>query len=90
MTQDQKLAQQIITEGTWEQALAAAQADTIARNIARWKLEQEQKAKKRQQDLAAAAKKGLTLRGLKELRREEWRKRNCRATISEIVQQHSK
>jgi len=87
-TQDQQMAAQIASQGSYEQELLKVQAETIARNIARWKLEQEHKQQKRQQDLAAAAKRGLSLSGLKELRREEWRKRNCRATLAEIVNAH--
>lgn len=88
--QDQQLSAQIATEGSYEKELAKVQAETIARNIARWQQEQAAKAQKRQADYAAAAKKGMTLSSLKELRREEWRKRNCRATIQQIVEHHQK
>lgn len=89
MTTDMQLSAQIESQGSYEKELAKVQAETIARNIARWQQEQQQKAAKRQADYAAAAKKGMTLAGLKELRREEWRKRNCRATIQQIVEHHT-
>lgn len=88
MTEDQTLASRIETEGSYEKAQREAQAATIALNVSRWKLEQERKQQKRQADLAEASRRKLTLSGLKELRREEWRRRNCRATIAELVQAH--
>lgn len=88
MTLDQQLSQQIATEGSYERELAKVQAETIARNVARWQMEQKARELKRQADYAAAAKKGLSLAGLKQLRREEWMKRNCRATIQQIVEHH--
>ena len=86
--EDQKMASMIESEGSYEKAQREAQAATIALNVSRWKLEQERKQQKRQADLAEASRRKLSLSGLKELRREEWRRRNCRATIAELVQAH--
>lgn len=88
MTEDQKLANRIESEGSYERAQREAQAATIALNVARWQQEQAAKAQKRQADYAEAARRGLTLSKLKELRREQWQLRNCRATIQEIVKAH--
>lgn len=62
------------------------QAEIIARNLARWQQEQERKHQKQDADRQEAARKGLTLSQLKEFRREGWLRRNCRATLGEIIQ----
>ncbi len=86
---DLELAKHIEQEGSWEQALREAQAATIARNVARWRLAQEKRERKDRLDSLEAERRGLSLRGLKDLRRHEYQLRNCRATLGEIVAAHS-
>jgi hypothetical protein len=61
------------------------QTEIIARNLARWQQEQERKHAKQDADRQEAARRGLTLSQLKEFRREGWLRRNCRATIQQLI-----
>jgi len=68
------------------------QADAwhIAMNVARWHLEQEKKALKREKDRMEAAKRGLSLAQLKDFRREGWKRRNgnLTTTLEELAAAH--
>ena len=86
--QDLDLRNLIQEQGSWEQAQREAQAANIARNVARWKQEQEAKALKRQRDLAEAQRRGLTLSALKQYRREQYQLRNCRSTLAQLAAYH--
>ncbi len=86
MTQDMELAAKLEQEGSWERALREAEAATIARNVARWRLEKEKRERREAQELLNL---GLPSRvALRELKRQKYQLRNCRATLAEIVAAH--
>lgn len=95
MTQDMELAARIEQEGSWEQAKREAQAATIARNVARWRMEHEKKQRKDAQlCIDYRLKPGRQLREFKAKKRMEQKEKyllkSCRATLGEIVSTHQK